>query len=439
MKARKLLAINVVVTGSLATLLFLAYVFYVRYIARSEPVSYQQDYLSIENCRNSSHFKVSSEQAHLLNKPLKTLEDYCISRSDLPPISSKQYWDYHYYSLNSFSSELINFNDSFNFNSRKTPCSDKIPNNKDSKQIWAFGGSTLEDITTIDSLTIANSICEVFRTHNYHIRVHNFGTGGFSSETELIKFLNLYKLSIRNRDRLPDYALFYNGYNDSNKLYICCNVAGLPQYMSFQFFVQNTIYVPFSETLLLQFFASLRKTLLSIFDQRPNRFLTAIDRLIDHHSFRLKQKFNPALSTTVHPSTTLDGKLLLSSAYIHDQNILAAVCSSLKVHCVTVLQPLLATRSHPVGSIEKEVFMRQEEQGKNKIIKRFYFEVSSELKSLDKSSFYYTFIDLSGLFDNARYSSIPIFFDFGHVGFFASDLIGKEIGNAILKRRVLSK
>jgi hypothetical protein len=145
MKIQKIIFINLLITSGIGIILFLGYIFYVRKIVVSPPMAYETGYISVDNCKQSPHFKLSLAQAAILGESLKTLEDYCVSRSSLSQNRLKQYWDYHYFSAMEYKSESYGFNDSSDFNSRVTPCS-QLENNKNTKQIWIFGYKLMAEL-----------------------------------------------------------------------------------------------------------------------------------------------------------------------------------------------------------------------------------------------------------------------------------------------------
>jgi hypothetical protein len=129
--------------------------------------------------------------------------------------------------------------------------------------------------------------------------------------------------------------------------------------------------------------------------------------------------------------TEANGILLASKVYIHDQKVLSSVCKALNIHCFTVLQPVLPNRKTPVGNIEQTNFRSYEQSGLNQNTRRFYSEV--KLASLELQNRNYHLIDLSDLPNNPKYINLPLFYDFGHGGFFTGEIIGKEMALEVLR------
>ena len=65
-----------------------------------------------------------------------------------------------------------------------------------------FGGSTLSNLETSDEYTISNALC---KSLNFKANILNLGVGGFHAELELIKFINLTKMSLNSSENTkPD-------------------------------------------------------------------------------------------------------------------------------------------------------------------------------------------------------------------------------------------
>jgi Fe-S cluster assembly iron-binding protein IscA len=143
---------------------------------------------------------------------------------------------------------------------------------------------------------------------------------------------------------------------------------------------------------------------------------------------------NYLINTKVDWREELDGKLLTSQAYIHDQKVLLGICESLNLRCVVILQPVLSLRNKPIGDIEQNNFEAQEKSGTNQATRRFYREVKSELIRIKSNN--YKLIDLSDLPNSNKYSDLPFFYDFGHTGFYSGEIIGREISNEIERLKI---
>lgn len=382
---------------------------------------------SINSCLNSPHIQLSREQASLLHKSTTELTSYCQSRTEIKQdwIDERTYWDYHYYSQKKLQTPEINFNDTDLFNSRAVPCSATDSIKSENATIWIFGGSTMQNMETSDQNSIANVFCEKY-SQGKRIKVLNLGVGSFYSELEIAKLLNLYKLELRNDKSLPSVAIFYNGYNDSQRLMNGGSWAGLPPGVSNRLASAYSNQSSFSRS-FYWFLRSFNEKFMD-FSQGKKNFvshgLNVIIRKIENQS---STNYRVGEAADWHAES--DGILLTSKAYIHDQRILAGICKSLTISCFTVLQPMLALRENPIGEVEKENYLTQEKSGINDVTKRFYREVKIGLKVLENQN--YHLIDLSNLPNNSEYSKLPFFYDFGHTGYYSGIIIGSALSEKV--------
>ena len=191
-----------------------------------------------KHCLNSEHAIVSKEQSKLLGEDIQEFLDYCESKKSIHPNRGRAYWDYHYYSEGEVNTQKINFENSYKYYSRRVPCSNHIAEN--SLSIWMFGGSTMANLETSDENTISNSLC---KNLNFKSSILNLGVGGFHSELEIIKFINLTKMnSISSKNTKPDIAIFYDGYNDSYRVLMNSRWSGLPGILSSKFMFNHRMY-----------------------------------------------------------------------------------------------------------------------------------------------------------------------------------------------------
>jgi hypothetical protein len=428
-----IIILNITITLLLVTLLLVFLAIESRYSKR-ENYSYLEKFTTIDECKNTKHGILSLEQARILGRDQFELNSYCASLALIPKEwkNERTYWDYHYYSQKKLSTPKINFNDVDQFNSREVPCSTNSQLLKKHKIIWMFGGSTLQNLETSDQNTIANIFCETYSVDE-HIKVMNLGVGSFTSEMEIAKLLNLYKISLNNETQLPDIAIFYDGYNDAQRLMIGGSWAGLPPGVASRLAVA---YSPPSS--YHQAFYWLLRSFNDLFTAfaggHKNIVTEAFSTLIKKLENKPLNQDHPILKT-VDWRTEVNGVLLASKAYIHDQRVLSSICKTLKVTCFTFFQPVLANRKKPVGEVELANFQSQQQNGVNQITIRFYGEVKKAVKELENE--YYYFIDLSELPNNPKYINLPMFYDFGHGGFFSGEIIGREMALELFRARRL--
>ena len=249
---------------------------------------------TIDDCLNTPHGKVSIQQAKLLGETLDEIRRYCSSK-----ISTKKepelfaYWDYHYYSAREMKTEAINFMDNENYFSRKVPCStlDEIVN---STHIWMFGGSTMQNMETSDEYTIANAFCSNL---NMPAKVLNLGTGSFFAELETQKLLNIAKLRLRKEKYLPDIAIFYDGYNDSEKIFTGGHWTGLPGRLSRKFMNSANLYpsIPFWVSSLNNLILKIKNISIDIAGGNANAISNFLDRLSNYLISRYLSNLNNSL------------------------------------------------------------------------------------------------------------------------------------------------
>lgn len=120
-----------------------------------------------------------------------------------------RYFDEFVYAHGEKRTRHVNFTSYYS--ARRTP--DSAPLAEATHIVWTFGGSTMANTETTDSLTIANTWARVFTRALGPTHVKNFGTGGFFSSYELIKFQKLLR-EVPTRER-PTISICYDGYNDA--------------------------------------------------------------------------------------------------------------------------------------------------------------------------------------------------------------------------------
>ncbi len=386
---------------------------------------------TIEQCLSSRYGRLSTSQAEIMGLSKDLLVKHCEAKSNKKLFVPQQYWDYHYYSSRKeHSLDTFKVNDEFQYNSRNTPCSSSYkPKDSTQTSIWMFGGSTILNSETSDEYTISNELCKLYQPKE--VEVLNLGVGGFHSEIQTMKLLNLYKLSTFNEKtpKKPDIVIFYDGFNDSSKLFTRTNVTGIQQDLSAKISasINDSASIPKIKmaywslkylSSIAYFVADGKQNLISrAFDKLSNNFV--LDSMLE----------NPLVSNPI-PTKSLSTTLIEAKSYIHDQKILRALCNGIKIKCYVFLQPILATRLNPVGEIESSV--HNELSNKNRIqnAKNFYEIVSNEIDDLNNTPFYKIF-DISDMFNGHELRQIPVFYDYGHTGFFSSKFIAKEMFDRI--------
>jgi hypothetical protein len=288
--------------------------------------------------------------------------------------------------------------------------------------IWIFGGSTLQNSETSDKNTIANYICKGISKNN-NIRLLNLGVGSFYSEMEIIKFINLYKLTLKNPKLLPHIAIFYTGINDSKRVIETGRWAGLPQDRTEKFATTLSNRGSFYKSI----FYGLEGIHLSVLEIVKGKQNILSDFLFQFTDFLRTKIFfqNDMILQKVKGDYLINDKLLSSISFLYDQKNLSGICKSLKVKCLTILQPSLALRKNPVGGVEKMFKNRIDNNGVTTQIRRFFREIKLEIYNLENE--YFRIMDMTKFSDDDRFVKLPLYYDLAHTGYFTSEFIGKEI------------
>jgi hypothetical protein len=424
-QALNIFCLNILTALILIFLIIILVTLSARFLGRDYYNNFEKAF-TLNECQKSLHYKLSYHQAQLLGKDLTELNKYCNSLMEISNNSKNRqftYWDYHLYSEPLTTSPYINFADTLELNARSTPCSKKSSQLKNHKVIWLFGGSTMQNGETSDQNTIANILCESFLDTATPLKVINLGVGGFLSETEIIKFINLSKLNLVKQDLIPSYVIFYDGFNDSERLKINGRWAGLPGNVSEKISSQLSVTRPAVKA-LYWFLRSINQLIYQLANHKVNPINDLINRALANLLQETKQQ-NQLIFETKPADSSIQGYLLSSISYIYDQKILSGICKSLEIKCLTILQPLAPLRNIPIGEIERNNYDIYLKDGTLELTKRFYEEIYPEIKKIRNN--YYDILNLSDFPNMPEYSKFPHFYDLGHTGYYSSEMIGKEI------------
>jgi hypothetical protein len=284
----------------------------------------------------------------------------------------------------------------------------------------------MQNMETSDESTIGNIVClrmnEVSPTS-----VLNLGVGSFTAEMEMHKFLNLLKFTIAHSAvARPDIAIFYDGYNDSKRL-IWGKWSGPPSYISDKF--ANALSSSLPSVWLHSTLQLAENYFLELSDRKSNFMSDVISSLKTR--IDLSGRSNDLLAKRVGFEEEIDGMLVSSRAYLEDQTSLSGICLKNKIKCYLILQPVLPLRNSPVGDVETRNYQNWNPTTKQgSIIRRFYKEVSRELVRLESP--YYKVLSLADLPNDTEMLAVPFFYDFGHTGFYASEIIGNAIARDLM-------
>lgn len=310
-----------------------------------------------------------------------------------------QYHDYYIFSPHPASSRTVNFTDYFG--ARSTPGSAGWESAQEI--IWAFGGSTMQNLESDDELSIANQIAVwLRRSYDIQARVVNFGVAGFQSSLESIKFQDLLRRV--PLDERPQSVVFYDGFNDA--------IAG------YQFGP-----------------ARMQKDLsLKLRDVVEGRYepllLFTTSKLVGRHSVLWREFIGKGIENRLYKidkvwdSDHLDKSV---SSYVLNVRMTRAICEQLDIHCIFILQPLVLTKSKPTEmekAVIEETFRR--DPLSLEFVKSFYAEVGVRLR--DEPAFH----NLSDVLDDSDESD---FYDLCHTSPKTGIKLGKAIADELVRSR----
>jgi hypothetical protein len=322
--------------------------------------------------------------------------------NDTQNTAGLQYYDEFLYAMAPYSSTHVNFTDYYS--ARLTPGS--VPLAKAEQIVWTFGGSTMENTETTDSLTIANTWARLFNESLGPTHIKNFGTGGFFSSYELIKFQKL--LREVPEDELPTMAIFYDGYNDA--------------LFGFQYGPGNL-----QKDLSLKLQALVEYDNLTTGTYAISRGLARYSRFWERTGARFVEHW---LFTLPEPSTATANLEAAVHIYTSNVRMIQATCQLFEIRCYFVLQPLLLTKT-PLSQVEQEVLDGLEAHPRfgpegSQFMRDFYSQAAQELSGYD------FFIDASYVLNGRTQSD---FYDPGHVSAQTPPIIGEAIARLILAQQ----
>jgi hypothetical protein len=312
-----------------------------------------------------------------------------------------KYHDEFIYAAAPVSTEHINFTDYYG--ARWTP--DSVPLEEAELIVWTFGGSTMENTETADSLTIANTWARIFNEALGPTHVKNFGAGGFFSSYELIKFQKI--LREVPESEIPAIAIFYDGYNDA--------------YFGFQY---GPGRLQADLSLKLQSLVEHKNAVMWAY--ASSRILSKYSRLWERTGARLVEF---SLFPSGEPDTgaaNLEGAVRV---YTRNVRMIQATCEAYGIQCFFVLQPLIVTKQ-PLSELEQDVLGELERHPRfgadgTRFIRDFYERVQQALS--DNQGF----VDASRILDGRTESD---FYDLGHTGALTAPIIGELAAAMLLSR-----
>lgn len=289
------------------------------------------------------------------------------------------YYDYHIFAVAPFSSETMTFTSYYS--ARNVP--DSMPVGEGDVTIWIFGGSTMQNMETVDELTIANQLALNLKKNNIKATVVNFGVGAFQSSLESIKFQDLLR-RVDKRER-PDIVIFYDGFNDAGQAFV---------------FEAGTMQADLSKKMEALVTGSYGK--LSIY---------SILNFIGKHSYYWKNNLAYKVSTKILFGDEIirnnhDNLLKAVDVYEANTRMISGICKEFDIDPIFILQPMIYTKKN-LTEFERKVYNRPNSQDTIHFMNKFYELARKKMDQYDD------FYDMSDVLNNSERND---FYDLGHTG-----------------------
>ena len=357
-------------------------------------------YFSVRNKVLGPHFQELLEEENFSQKD-QLLRDIDFIHGDKVKDIHK-YYDHYLFSEAPKSTELVNYTDYYS--ARNVPNSESREHAN--RIIWLFGGSTMQETGTTDSLSIANQIAIYLRNANKPSAVINFGTVTFQSSLEIIKMQDLLKKV--PEDEYPDYVVFYDGYNDAANAYA---------------WGAGSVHGDISRDLAALVERDFYK-----------QFMRSASGIISKISVFWKNYLSSFIAKNIYVPVKVDDSEanLLKAVSVYEINVrtVQAICSEFQIVPIFILQPMLFTKNN-LTEFEQEI---QDEYNSVDYTKKLIIFMNEFYKrvgiTLQESEGFY---DLSDILNN---SSINNFYDIGHTGPTTGPVIGEAIGK-ILENNII--
>lgn len=306
------------------------------------------------------------------------------------------YYDYHIFACAPFSSETMTFTSYYS--ARNVP--DSMPIGEGDVTIWIFGGSTMQNMETVDRLTIANQLALNLKKNNIKATVVNFGVGGFQSSLESIKFQDLLR-RVDKKER-PDIVIFYDGFNDAGHAFV---------------FEAGTMQEDLSKKMEALVTGSWGK--LAIYSTL---------NFIGKHSYYWKNRLAYKVSTKILFGEEIiknDHDNLLKAVDIYEANtrMISVICKEFDINPIFALQPMVYTKKN-LTEFERKVYNRPNSQDTINFMKRFYEIARKKMNKYDD------FYDMSDVLNDSKRND---FYDLGHTGPYTGITTGYKLFEIVEK------
>jgi hypothetical protein len=304
------------------------------------------------------------------------------------------YHDYYLFSKEKRSTQYISIVDEFG--ARNTPDSQQDNPNV---TIWTFGGSTMENVDTTDTLSIANQIAKHLNSEGKKVKVVNYGTVAFFLSLESIKFQDL--LRRKPQSEWPNYVIFYDGYNEANTSFTSD---------------ANNLQYDLSGKLAYLITGNHAKLCLYSASSLAAQYSAFYKKFVHEHMERC----------LIPPALNHDGETNLANTvrgYATNVSMLQAICKQAKITPVFLFQPMVFTKQN-LTEYEKKVIGGFSEKYLQ-YCKSLYKQVATSQAANED------FYDLSAILNDSTHND---FWDLGHTGPYTGITIGRQIAGILKKK-----
>lgn len=300
------------------------------------------------------------------------------------------YHEYFLWGIEPYKSKNLNITNYYN--SRCVPNSYSL--NESEIIIWLFGGSTMLELCATDSSCIANQIALNLQKNNIKAVVVNFGEAAFNSSLERIKFEEMLK--VVSKKEVPNYAIFYDGYNDGYTIYTT-GPGKFQGHLS-------------------------RKIEAMVKLENKKLFLYGFSNILSEYSYLWKKYKHPQIEQVFGTCGTTKNEAVEKAVdyYYNNTRMIEGICNIYGIKPVFLLQPMIFTKNN-LTNFEKKILAKIPSL-EIETHKKYYEKVRLLMKNKNN------FFDISNIFNYRDYID---FWDYGHTGPYSGSITGKEISNIL--------
>ena len=305
-----------------------------------------------------------------------------------------KYYDYHIFANTPRPTELMTFTEYYS--ARNVP--DSLPVGTSTFTIWLFGGSTMQNMETIDELTIANQLAKNLNENNTPATVVNFGVGGFQSSIESIKFQDILRRVPENEH--PNVVIFYDGFNDAGQSAIF-KAGSLQQDLS-------------------------RKMEALVEGHHGKLLFYSLSNIIGEYSAYWKDRLSYKMTKLIFGEELImydrDNLTMALDIYEDNTRMIRGICQEFNIRPIFLLQPMIYTKNN-LTEFEKKIHDRPGAQKTISFMKDYYQQARSRMAQ------YEDFYDITSILNDSKRND---FFDLGHTGPYTGMTIGQEISEIVI-------